>query len=933
MKKSLVLAKLILLFYLTIYAQKKEVMYLSGTDNENTVEWDFFCTGGRNSGFWTKIPVPSHWEQMGFGSYNYGRDYYTYGKGFKFADEKGIYRYEFKVPQSWKNKRIFIVFEGSMTDTEVKINGKIAGPIHQGAFYRFSYDITQLLDFNNYNLLEVTVSKMSSNNSVNRAERYADYWIFGGIYRPVYLEAYPQEYISHVAIDAKADGTFKAYVTSQGLTSNRQLEVKIYKYPEFKLAKSGTFNLNSKDSVHVINLKVENPELWTSETPNLYKAIFILKNNKKTLFETSEKFGFRTIEVKHGDGIYINGTRVVMKGINRHAFWPETGRCLNKKIDLMDVKLIKEMNMNAVRCSHYPPDKSFLEICDSIGLYVIDELAGWQNYYDTEVGSKLVKEMILRDVNHPSIIFWSNGNEGGHNFELLPLYHKYDPSKRPVIHAHHRPGNAINGIDCDHYEPYESVKRKYEDTLIYMTTEFLHCQNDGGGGAGLFDYWELMRTSPRSGGGFLWAFIDEGVVRTDLNNAIDVNKVNAPDGVVGPYREKEGSYYAIKEILSHVWFLDKELQKPIKELNVENRFYFTNLNKCNFLWKLVKFHSPVETLNGYITIGTGIIENVNVEPGKIGKIVLNIPDSLQLIADALIIDVSDKYGNHIITKTWKLKTNTEFVSSIVKISGKLIAKVEENDSTLKIQNGESFVIFDKKTGLIKNIQTHNGNKMHFGNGPILVPGNQKLLSFKHYKEDSTYVVFLEYEKNLNYVKWTFYPTGWIKLSYKYSLNGKFNYAGISFSYPEDLVISARWLGNGPYRVWKNRMHGGNINVWENLYNNTVTGYYPWNYPEFKGYFSNMTWLELNTCEGKIYFVTPEENTFFRLFDFYALPGIEPHPELPAGDISFLDYIPPTGTKMSININAQPSRLGPQSEPNVINQPVEKNIFIYPGLLY
>ena len=116
--------------------KQKQVHYLSGTDNEHTVTWDFYCTRGRNSGYWSTIEVPSQWEQQGFGTYNYGRDYHTYGRKFKYADEKGLYRHEFTVPAGWKGHDIYIVFEGSMTDTNVKINGKEAGPIHQGAFYR-----------------------------------------------------------------------------------------------------------------------------------------------------------------------------------------------------------------------------------------------------------------------------------------------------------------------------------------------------------------------------------------------------------------------------------------------------------------------------------------------------------------------------------------------------------------------------------------------------------------------------------------------------------------------------------------------------------------------------------------------------------------------------------------------------------------------------
>lgn len=131
---------------------QKQLQYLSGTDNEHTATWDFYCTGGRKSGYWTTIEVPSHWEQQGFGTYNYGRDYHTYGRKFKYADEKGMYKHEFTVPSDWKGHDVYIVFEGSMTDTKVKVNGKEAGPIHQGAFYEFRYNISGRLNYGGNNL-------------------------------------------------------------------------------------------------------------------------------------------------------------------------------------------------------------------------------------------------------------------------------------------------------------------------------------------------------------------------------------------------------------------------------------------------------------------------------------------------------------------------------------------------------------------------------------------------------------------------------------------------------------------------------------------------------------------------------------------------------------------------------------------------------------
>ena len=165
-------------FYSTfLFAQSTETIFLSGTDAANTVEWDFFCTDGRNSGEWSKIDVPSNWELQGFGTYNYGHDWRN--KDIKLGLEHGLYKHEFEVPASWKGKTINIVFDGSMTDTQVKINGKSAGAMHQGAFYRFKYDISELLKYGKTNVLEVDVDKHSSNESVVRAERQADFWIFG----------------------------------------------------------------------------------------------------------------------------------------------------------------------------------------------------------------------------------------------------------------------------------------------------------------------------------------------------------------------------------------------------------------------------------------------------------------------------------------------------------------------------------------------------------------------------------------------------------------------------------------------------------------------------------------------------------------------------------------------------------------------------------
>lgn len=933
MKKSLHL--LIVLFGATIFSfeafsQEKEIKYLSGTDNMNTASWDFFCTGGRKSGYWTKIEVPAHWEQQGFGAYNYGRDYKTYGRNFRFADEQGFYKHTFRVPASWKGKRILIVFEGSMTDTEVRINKKPAGPKHQGAFYEFKYDITDKINFSGDNELDVKVSKMSADESVNNAERLADYWIFGGIFRPVYLQAVPQEYIDHVSIDARADGGFSMKVFPLNIKNSNTVTAEIVDN-NGKVVGTAAAKLSPGDTVVLLKSQVKNPMQWTAETPHRYSVNVVLKNNAATVYKTREKFGFRTIEIRHGDGIYLNGVKIKMKGVNRHVWWPETGRCVNPAIDLADVKLIKEMNMNAVRCSHYPPNKSFLDYCDSLGLYVLDELAGWQQAYATKAGRPLVRELVIRDANHPSIIFWSNGNEGGHNKELDNDYGIYDHSSRPVIHAHHRPGNAFNGIDCNHYEDYYSTQKILRDSLIYMPTEFLHAQDDGGGSTALNEFWELHWNSKKGAGGFLWALVDEGVVRTDQNNIIDVNGLNAPDGLVGPHREKEGSFNAIKEIYSPVKIFLKALPGNFNgNIPVENRFHFTNLSQCRFDWALVNYHLPADLPTGYEIKENGKAASPNIAPGGgKGNLQLSLPSGWKNY-DALTLSAYSENGELLYTWMWKIKPNDSLLAGMIRYDTAAVA-FSETDSTVSLSGGGIAVSINKKDGLLTGVDNKMSGSLYVGNGPLLVSGTAVVTGMKHYYENREAVVEFSYDGNMKYAKWKMNGSGWLSLEYEYECIGSYPFAGITFTYPENFVLGAKWLGKGPYRVWKNRLQGVTDNVWENAYNNTQTGSSPWIFPEFKGYYSDIVWMELNTVQGKFYVASKDTGLYVRLFDFYGLSGVKPFPELPQGNLSFLDAIPPLGTKLALNISTNTKALGPQSELTTINGVKKRTLYFYFGL--
>ncbi len=633
---------------------KTEIRYLSGTGKDDAVMWDFFCTEGRKSGVWTKIRVPSNWETEGFGNYQYGGD--RQREANPFPKEQGKYRLTFMIPQTWRTQVVRIVFDGSMTDTDVWVNGKSAGPVHQGSFYRFKYDITPLLKFGESNLLEVTVNKESSNVSVNRAERLGDYWNFGGIFRPVFLEAMPSQFIDWTAIDARADGSFSVNVNLGGSSSQTvSVVAQIVDRTGMLVGRPFSADIPTNQASVRLETKISQPKLWTAETPNLYSVRLTLIANSRTRHTVTERFGFRTFEVKAGDGFYLNGQRILLKGVNRHSFWPETGRTLSPQISYDDVKLIKEMNMNAVRMSHYPPDAHFLNACDELGLYVLDELAGWHQFYDKPTGSRLIGQMIRRDVNHPSIVLWDNGNEGGWNKENDDEFMRWDPQKREVLH----PWEKFRLTNTDHYEKFDSHTKLSNGPDIYMPTEFLHGLYDGGIGAGMWDYWELIRKSKVGGGGFFWALVDECVKRTDQNGRLDCAGNRGPDGIVGPHREKEGSFFTVREIWSPVQVvgLEKLRDDFTGNLPVENRYDFTNLNECRFEWQLARFPSPLEGRPGHAVLASGAMRGPRVEPHGTGELKLVLPRAWRA-ADVLYVTAKDPAGHELWTWSWSLRANS-----------------------------------------------------------------------------------------------------------------------------------------------------------------------------------------------------------------------------------------------------------------------------------
>ena len=894
-------------------AQQTEVRYLSGTGPDDAVLWDFWVSDGMNARKWSQIAVPSCWEQQGFGGYTYGR-YYIYDRDSEkawrdyrehaFTEEYGIYRRRFDVPRSWSGKQVRLVFEGVMTDAEVKVNGVRAGAVHQGSFYRFSYDISKLVKYGRENQIEVTVHKQSADESVNAAERRADWWLFGGIYRPVYLEALPERHIAQVALDARADGALRADLRFAGLKGAERLEMSLEEIPSGKAAGAKTFALDGQPA-QTLSANWPGVKPWDPEHPNRYKlSLRLLSGDGKVLHETEERIGFRTVEFRPQDGLYLNGVKLLVKGTNRHCFDSRTGRTLSRETSLKDAKLIKAMNMNAVR-SHYPPDTHFLEACDSLGLMYIDELAGWQNSYSDEVAARLLPEMIARDVNHPCVILWSNGNEGGWNTSIDKDFAKYDPQKRHVIH----PWADFDGLDTRHYpNAADNTYRQERGQKVFMPTEFLHGLYDRGHGAGLDGLWEKFRRSPLFAGGLLWAYVDEALLRTDTGK-LDTYGPNAPDGIVSADRQPEGSFYTVRQVWSPI-----QVKPFVANANftgkflVENGFLFSMLNENRMRWRVLSL--PPDASQAPAVLEAGSVRLPAIGPGETGLAHFEISANYYH-GDILELEAYSAAGDTLCTWTFPIKNTAEYYADHAPArshAGKASVS-QAADGTYVLSAAGATARISAKDGTLTELR-RGGKTLPLRNGPVAV-GMQMQLRDAHMRmQGDTAVLALKYDGAADSLLWKMTPDGRLGLDalvLNYRTDNQFRGSaidrevrnlGFSFDFPEEQLSGIRYLGRGPYRVWKNRLKGPNYNIWEKTKNNTVTGEYyePLVYPEFKGYFADLYWVSLLSEDASPVTVHTETDGLF----LRVLTPEEPRdkegrgnswPAFPTGDISFLLDIP------------------------------------------
>jgi hypothetical protein len=567
--------------------------------------------------------------------------------------------------------------------------------------------------------------------------------------------------------------------------------------------------------------------------------------------------------------------------------------------------------------------------------------------------------MVDHDVNHPSIIFWDNGNEGGWNPALDGDFSKYDPQQRVVLHpnAAFPPGIA----DTKHYPPFEMLQQKLSVDTVYFPTEMLHGLYDGGAGAGLNEYWNAILSSKAGAGGFLWAFLDEDVKRVDKGGILDSADNQAPDGIVGPYREREGSFYTVKQLWSPI--VVTPTAGASRSYTVANRYAFLNADHCTFEWETIAFRQPNDAASGSVVLTSRTDRGRSLAPGASatwdnwGPPAAAAAGSGAKKPDATRLRIKDATGRIIQTYVWPTNDLVHPNQS----AGAKPAAAESGD-TLTATAGDLSLQISKTSGLLLSV-SRQGKSFSLANGPRVVAmgprppaasgrpnspqppppafaPDSKLTSLAQKTDGNDLVISASFAGPLESLTYTLKPSGWLTIDYAYALNGEQEYFGVGFDYPEANVKGMRYLGEGPATVYQNRLAGGTLDVWNRPYNNTIVGdpddLKPgehFTYPVFKGYYAGVRWLQLNTSEGPITAMLDQRRDspiYVQIFTPKIPPASivgQAYAPFPQAGVSFLNAIPAVGSKF-----VGPKSSGPMGQPAVAQGEYRGHISLYFGKL-
>lgn len=562
---------------------------------------------------WTDFPVPGILELNGYGDAIYSNNGYPWRTQFRpeppFVEERnnytGSYRKMVTVPADWKGERIYLHVGSATSNLMVWVNGKFVG-YSEDSKVSAEFDLTKYLTPGKENLIAMQVMRWCDGSYLEDQ----DFWRFTGIAREVYLYARPQAHIADLFITPDLvnnyqDGTLEVKLNAVG--AKGETVMFSLKDKEGKEVAAQTAKVGGNGEVKV-NFNVKNPLKWTAETPNLYTLYTTLMDGKQVAEVVPQRVGFRKVEIKNAQ-VLVNGQPVLFKGANRHELDPVTGYVVSMDRMLEDIRVMKELNINVVRTCHYPNDPRWYELCDIYGIYMVAEAnieSHGMGYGDKTLAKEPTYEKAHLErnesnikiyKNHPSIIFWSVGNEAGYgpNFEkAYDLVKAYDPS-RPC--QYEQAGqNGKTDIFCPMYYDYGGCEwyAKGDNPRPLIQCEYAHAMGNSMGG--FKEYWDMVRKYPKYQGGFIWDFVDQGLrVKNKQGKTIyayggDFGRYPTSDhnfncnGIINPDRKPNPHANEVRYYYQNIWATAKDLKAG--EVEVYNENFFKSLDDVELQWTL-----------------------------------------------------------------------------------------------------------------------------------------------------------------------------------------------------------------------------------------------------------------------------------------------------------------------------------------------------------
>ena len=872
-------------------------------ENADQRPTDFFRVGYNDKG-WDNLKVPGVWELNGYGDPIYVNVGYAWRNQYKnnppnVPTEKnhvGSYRREFVIPANWSGKDVIAHFGSVTSNMYLWVNGKFVG-YSEDSKLEAEFDITRYLKPGQKNLIAFQVFRWCDGSYLEDQ----DFFRYSGVSRDCYLYTRNKKRIDDIRVTPDLDSQYKngSLAVELNLKGNNEVKLELLDSHNNVVAAKDV-----KDSGNVsTTIDVESPNKWTAETPYLYTLRASVTNSGKTSEVIPLKVGFRKIELKNAQ-ILVNGQPVLFKGANRHEMDPDGGYVVSRERMIQDIQIMKKFNINAVRTCHYPDDAFWYELCDKYGIYMVAEANieshgmgyGKESLAKNKEYAKAHMERnqrnVQRNFNHPSIIFWSLGNEAGYgpNFEAAYDWVKTeDPSRAVQYEQANKDGKS--DVFCPMYYGYKDCEEyskddKYQKPLIQC--EYAHAMGNSQGG--FKEYLDLIRKYPKYQGGFIWDYVDQSCRWTGENGKMiygyggDFNRFDASDnnfcdnGLISPDRVPNPHMYEVGYYYQNIWTTAGDLNKG--EVKIYNENFFRDLSAYYMKWELMKDGKVVRTgLIDKLNVAPQQTATVNLDYGKIcdcGEWLLNVK-YIQRNSESLIP------AGHVVAKA-QIALNEYKLPSMELKNGALaneqiVVPVANDDNTSCLEIiGENFNIqFNKSNGYMDSY-TVEGTQM-IKKGAQLSPnfwraptdndygaGLQKkyavwknpeikLLSLKNESVNEQIVVSAEYEmkdvKAKLYLTYTINNKGAVKVNQRMAATqdiavpDMFRF-GIQMVMPKSFE-NISYYGRGPVENYIDRKDCADLGI----YNQTVTEqFYSYIRPQENGNKTDIRWWKMLNEEGK-----------------------------------------------------------------------------------